>query len=247
MRILSRRDIEGISRNILQQYIGKPDNRGKTFDHIDPEDLARRMYGIEFEYRHLSRQGAILGITSFHEVGVGVWDQDWAPELFFLDNVTALIELSLQADSQRGRRNFTMMHEAAHLIFQILFPEDYVVRCRTSPLRYHLAEEPGSGRITDWEEWQANTLASYLLLPRELVLRTMIDAGFSSGIRLLNRKFARKEFDRFEEMAMQLGVSKHALAIRLKQMGLLEREQLKDPNELVNIYVEEPEWQMLQM
>jgi len=247
MRILSRRDIERISRGILQQYINQPENRGKTFVHIDPVDLAQQMYGIEFEYRHLSRQGAILGITSSLEVGVGVWDQDWTPELFFLDNATALIELSLQDDSQHGRRNFTMMHEAAHLIFQRLFPEDYVVRFRTSPLRYHLAEAPEAGRTTDWEEWQANTLASYLLLPRELVFRTMIDAGFTSGIQLLNRKFARKQYEQFEKMAARLGVSKQALAIRMKQLGLLDREFLRNPNDLVNVYVEDQEWQKLQM
>lgn len=247
MRILSRQDIESISRTILRKYLNLENNQGKVFDRIEPETLARQLYGIEFEFRYLSRQGAILGITSFDEVGIDVWDKNWEPELFFLDRSTALIDIALQDEAQCGRRNFTMMHETAHLIFQILFPEDYGMRYRRPPLRYHLSTDGYGGKITDWEEWQANTLASYLLLPRELVLRTMIGAGFSSGIKLLNRKFARKDFDRFEEMSLQLGVSKQALAIRMKQLGLLERNQLKDPNELINIYVEDHEWQMLQM
>lgn len=247
MRILSRSNIESISRNILRQYISLEENQGKTFECISPEALAQQMYGIEFEYRYLSRQGSVLGITSCHEVGVEVWDAEWTPELFFLDRSTALIELSLQDEAQSGRRNFTMMHEVAHLIFQMLFPEDYGVKHRTSPLRYHLATDTIDGRVTDWEEWQANVLASYLLLPRELVLRTMASAGFPSGIRLLNRNFARNEFDRYEDMAKQLGVSKQALAIRIKQMGLLERDYLRNPNDLVNVYVEEHEWQKLQM
>ena len=71
----------------------------------------------------------------------------------------------------------------------------------------------------------------------------MIGAGFSSGIRLLNRKFAQQEYVRFKGMSEQLGVSNQALAIRMKQMGLIEREYLKNPDDLVNIYVEDQEWQ----
>ena len=140
-----------------------------------------------------------------------------------------------------------MMHEVAHLIFKMLFPQDYGVKHRTTPLRYHLATEQTNGRITNWEEWQADVLASFLLLPRELVLRTMIGAGFSSGIWLLNRKFAQQEYVRFKGMSERLGVSNQALAIRMKQMGLIEREYLKKPDDLVNIYVEDQEWQRLQM
>ena len=140
-----------------------------------------------------------------------------------------------------------MMHEVAHLIFKMLFPQDYGVKHRTTPLRYHLATEQTNGRITNWEEWQADVLASFLLLPRELVFRTMIGAGFSSGIRLLNRKFAQQEYVRFKGMSERLGVSNQALAIRMKQMGLIEREYLKNPDDLVNIYVEDQEWQRLQM
>ena len=247
MKVLSRRDIERLSRNILRQYINLPENRGKHFKQIDPVEFARQMYGIDFEFRYLSRHGSILGITSYGDVGVEVWNCDWEPELFFLDSSTALIDCSLQDMRQIGRRNFTMMHEVAHLIFKMLFPQDYGVKHRTTPLRYHLATEQTNGRITNWEEWQADALASFLLLPRELVLRTMIGAGFSSGIRLLNRKFAQQEYVRFKGMSEQLGVSNQALAIRMKQMGLIEREYLKNPDDLVNIYVEDQEWQRLQM
>ena len=42
-------------------------------------------------------------------------------------------------------------------------------------------------------------------------------------------------------MADEMGVSKQALAIRLKNLGLLDREYLKNPYEMLNIYMEENE------
>ena len=63
--------------------------------------------------------------------------------------------------------------------------------------------------------------------------------GLGDRLRLLNRVFAPNEYDRFCKMADYMGVSKQALAIRLKQLGLLERDYLKDPFALVNIFPDE--------
>ena len=48
-------------------------------------------------------------------------------------------------------------------------------------------------------------------------------------------------------MAEYLGVSKQALAIRLNQLGLLDRDKdyLANPYELVRIYVDESEYQQM--
>ena len=44
---------------------------------------------------------------------------------------------------------------------------------------------------------------------------------------------------KFEEMSSVMGVSKQALAIRMRSLGLLEKEYLSNPHEMLNIYVEE--------
>ena len=75
--------------------------------------------------------------------------------------------------------------------------------------------------VLDWEEWQTNELTSFLLLPKELVYRHMANVGLKDGISVLNRIYARKDYERFSEAAKRLGVSKTALAIRSSQLGLV--------------------------
>ena len=61
------------------------------------------------------------------------------------------------------------------------------------------------------------------------------------GYTSLNRVFAPKEYQAFATVAENLGVSKAALSIRLKQLGLLTRNDLKDPYALVRIEPDEEE------
>jgi len=92
-----------------------------------------------------------------------------------------------------------------------------------------------SKQITNWEEWQANTLASELILPRECVERSLFLFGFDERIHMLNRIYAPTQYERFKDMAIFLGVSKKALAIRLKQLGLLENDYYDDPFSLIDV------------
>lgn len=136
MLMFSRRDLENMSRKLLSQYLSYTQAQ---HDRIDPEDFAKTMFGIEYEYRKLSTTGEVLGMTSFDDFGVEVWGADGTLEWFYLDRYTALIDLCLTQEGQEGRRHFTMMHEAAHLILRIFFPAEYGVRYRSMPVRYYLA------------------------------------------------------------------------------------------------------------
>ena len=55
------------------------------------------------------------------------------------------------------------------------------------------------------------------------------------GIRTLNKVFAREEYDRFVGMTELLGCSKTALAIRMKQLGYIEKEYLDNPYRLLDV------------
>lgn len=237
MVILSRQDIERISRRILAVYLQRQDS---SLSRIDPVSFATDMYGMEFYFRKLSYDGEILGMTSMKEFAVQVEDSEGFPEWFELDPQVALIDLSLLGDQQTGRRHFTMMHEVSHQILRMLFPTDFGLRYRICPVKYYM-----NRKSSDWEEWQANALASALLLPRELILKHLNQAGLTH-IRLLNKHYAPKTYMIFSMMADQLGVSKQALAIRMKYLGLLQADYLRNPDDLVRIYVEDEEWKQLQ-
>ena len=156
-----------------------------------------------------------------------------------LDGKTAFIDQSLVAENQIGRLNFTMMHEAAHQLFWMLYPEEY--EAQTPRCVFRMTDEHTQYPVLDWEEWQTNVLTSFLLLPKELVYRHMANVGLKDGISVLNRIYARKDYDRFSEAAKRLGVSKTALTIRLSQLGLVGRNDLYDPYALVDIFPEKNE------
>ena len=93
--------------------------------------------------------------------------------------------------------------------------------------------------IHDWGEWQADNLASALLLPLEIVHGALRRFDLERGIDLLNRIYRPKEYGRFCEMARFLGVSKQALAIRLKRLGLMKKDYLQNPYTLADVEKED--------
>ena len=81
-------------------------------------------------------------------------------------------------------------------------------------------------KITDWYEWQADALAAAILLPLEVVQDYMFFFGLGDKMKVLSRKYSRNKYDSFCFMAESLQVSKSALAYRMEQFGLLERNLL---------------------
>ena len=65
--------------------------------------------------------------------------------------------------------------------------------------------------------------------------------GLNGQIQLLNKIYAPKEYALFCTMADNLGVSKTALSIRLDQMGLISRNDFRNPYALVDVYPDDEE------
>ena len=235
MRVLSQKDIEVLSRKVLSKYLRLCDT---TPTRIDPADIGARLFDISFEFHRLNTRPFSLGITAMGEYDVTVWTEDGQAEVVKLTPDIAIIDTSLLQEGYEGRRHFTMMHEVAHKALTTFFPEDYRnnIRYCDHPIFYRLASAPHRGPITDWHEWQANVLASCLLLPRELIFKHMKENGLDDRIRLLNKVFAPREYEKFSNMASSLGVSKTALSIRLTQMGLIGRNDFGNPYALVEVF-----------
>ena len=151
MSYLSRNDIEQIAARVTRDYKCLPRFQGQVVEHIDPEILACELCGLHLDYFHLSRDGLTLGMTSDGRVEVPVIGEDGELILFFLDGATILIEKDLKnAPEQRGRYNFTLMHETSH---QILYG-----RSRSIIGSYLIGERPpdiplrigANGKLTAW-------------------------------------------------------------------------------------------------
>jgi len=148
---LSRKDIEHISRRLLRDYLKKVPQK---VDHIDPADFAEKMCGLQFTFADISEAHDAIGLTATSGVIITIPQRDGTRLDYELDGKTAFIDQSLVAENQIGRLNFTMMHEAAHQLFWMLYPEEYEVQ--TPRCVFRMADE--HKRISDLTS-QNQTLA----------------------------------------------------------------------------------------
>lgn len=237
MAYLSRDDIEKLGGRVFADYKHIPCLRGQNIQRVDPGLLAKDLCGLNVDHCHLSRSGAVLGLTSISQVGAWIMDDDGNRHLYPLDGRTILIESDLRTrEEQRGRYHFTVAHEVAHQILDRMYPER--TKDLAARIHYSMAISHPAYPISDWTEWQANALASSMLMPAELVMSALVRFDLADGIRMLNRVFSPREYERFCQVADTLEVSKQALALRLKRLGLLRENYLDDPYRLVNVEVD---------
>lgn len=104
-------------------------------------------------------------------------------------------------------------HSSEYLSKTIYFPKE------RQPIMCREAETQTFDRM----EWQANVMASCLLMPRELVRKTMQEFGLEKKSRQVNKIYLASDYSKLLRMAEKLGVSKTALSIRLNQLGLMDR------------------------
>ncbi len=239
MKRLSRNDLERLGNRVTKAYMDLPENKGKQIFRIEPELLCESLLGLKLDYRHLSEDGSILGLTAFESVGVELLLDDGDDGVYYLDGKTVLIESDLRESiEQSGRKNFTIAHEASHQILKMVYPKEYGARPHAQRLHFCRANSMRNRPISDWEEWQSNTLASFVLLPRFLVEQAMGLFEVGSGIRILNRLFYKDDYDKFVCMSELLGCSKTALAIRMKQMGYIGQDYLDNPYRPLDVEVD---------
>ncbi len=238
LKILSRNGIESIAERVLKAYMGLPEFAGNTIYRIEPEILIEKVLGLNIDYQYLSDDGSILGLTSFCEMGIQVYENDDSEAFYFLDGKTVLVDKRLKEDiTLKGRCNFTAVHEAGHQILKMLYPKEYG-NTQAKRLHFYRMDSEIKKPIADWEEWQANTLGAAILLPKQLVKQAMEIFGLGERMRLLNKIYAPRDYEKFCAMADFLGVSKTALAIRLKYFGMLEMDYLRNPHEFLDVTYE---------
>ena len=224
MPYLSRQDIEGLAQRIIFRYQETFVPEKHLCYHVDASELAS-LLGYTIDYRYLTRDGSILGKTASGRMWISVYDSDNTEMLYELDGKTILIEKRLLFSPRNiGRKNFTIAHELAHQIINHAFPESYGVNCRVF-CDYRRSVKPKK-KVVDWHEWQADALAASLLLPSDAITDAMFIFGLGEKMKVLSRKYSQYNYERFCDMAEYLQVSKTALAYRMEQLGLLDRNLL---------------------
>ena len=232
---IPREQLESIAEKYTAAYFNMIAHESETrYPRVDPARIAGDLLHLNLYSFPLSVEGTILGCCALDETEIELYFSDGHIEPIHLRKGDIVIDSSLEDASQEGRRNFTIAHETAHQILNREFPGSHI------PLRHRRVHVLYRRRGQhDSIEWQADTLASMLLMPRPLIYETMKQFDLNKPIEILNRAFYWDEFQKFENMAQYLGVSKQALCIRLKQLKLVGKEYLANPYDLVNVYVDD--------
>lgn len=242
-RYLSLRELEMIADKVTQKYFQLFQATPGLLFPIDPVLLAEEIVHLNVRFLPLCSDGSVLGLTAFDDIDLCFPMSDGSYTLQSIRKSDVVIDTGLQENGVPGRCNFTIAHETGHQILFQLFPADYGNACnRKSHIMYRRKKESHN-----WVEWQADSIASFLMMPRILISESMYRFGLGEKVEMLNRVFRPAEYQRFCDMATYLGVSKQALSIRLKQLGYLDkdRDYLANPYELLRIYCDDSDLQHL--
>jgi len=221
MVMLSYKHIEQIAKETVQNFLDDP---WIPFQPIDMKRMATDFLGLSLRYRNLSEYGTILGLTTFVDIAVEVWDRH-DPEFVLFPKGTIILDSNLQDRRQIGRHNFTLSHEVSHQLLAKLYPE--VERVYSfSKVKTCLDRRTNA----DWQEWQADNLASALLMPEALIRRATNIYFHSPYVEFICCRRNEPLYWDLRSMSTFFGVSVKALTIRMQRLGLLGRVQFDQHN-----------------
>lgn len=193
--------LETIARKALTQF--NPNYLNLSPQAVPIEKIIEDVFGITIEYRNIAENGEELG----HMIYNDGYDITYSPEkqnyeIFRVKAKTMLIEPALATDPKLyGRLRFTLAHELAHwLLHQMIF--------EGTGLAAAMSKKDVNDDVT---EWQANYLATAILMPNGQIKR-----GFYSI-----REQYKTINSQISTMAKIFEVSKQAMQYRLQGLGLL--------------------------
>lgn len=193
---------------------------------IDVYAVIEKCLDVPYDWKYLSPDQSILGATAFSSGLLWVWPKSeysagLLPYQIEVETGTIIIDATLTEQDNRGRENFTVMHE----VFHQKLHKDYFL---TIPEGVHMTKRKtidGRVRYENYEltiiETQANACAAAFLMPASLIRSTYEHIYWASGIRRYNYGFVYNTV--IKEMAEIFSVSKEAMKIRLQTLGLIER------------------------
>lgn len=225
--VLSKKQIDDIGIELVRDFNA---DALVTPQAIDIDLFAQDYLGVNQDFAYLSHCGIYLGMTVFNDTRkVPVYNpQTNQAEYISAKANTIIIDNTLLASNQEHRYRFTMGHEVGHQILH----KDYfsymledicndinskaspIIKCKVDTKNF---AQKRAWTDIDWLEWQANSLASSILMPKPMVnliveyFTGMIIGGYS----LLNHILVCK-------IANVFNVSTEAATIRLKNLGHIQ-------------------------
>lgn len=231
MYLLKKEDFDVIAMQVLAEYY--PDALVRP-QPLDIDYLVKECLYLDVKDVYLTANEKILGMIAFADTKIPSFDGSYQPTIVEAKEGTMLLDASLLRREKWARRRFTEAHEASHWIChrsyhssdkrRYEFRKNMFVACRTETIERYPQGAVGKRSNTDWEEWQADSLAAALLMPKIPFSYATREALRNQ--RVFNNMMVLQESDSrvdaaIAELAGVFQVSKRAATIRIKQLGLL--------------------------
>lgn len=227
--ILSQREIEEIAAAVTKDFnaffFGAEEDKIRLPQATPIDQLASDYLGLTVSFAKLSSDGSICGLTAYADTEYTAEERGTVRKIPLKQNQVLLDESFIQPGQVKklcGKRRFTLAHECAHQILYQMESDNVKMACR----KKYAARTSYSLRDLktreDWNEWQANVLGAAILMPqKEIDLAMWFFAG-GRKLKCYDGWFAYHDRLAITLLCGQLGVSKSAAVIRLRQLGYLE-------------------------
>lgn len=213
---LSHEQLEKRATELLKQFDSEFLVKPKA---IDVYAVIEKCLDVPYDWKYITPDQSILGATAFADGYMYVWDKPYyetgmLPRKIFLEKGTILIDSTLTEGDDRGRENFTVMHEVFHqVLHKRCFAHskaDYTHATYAKTFKDRRKPKTAIEII----EYQANTGAACFLMPRDSVL-SVYDKFASRSI----ASDSKQAWAIAYKMAPEFNVSATAMHYRLENLG----------------------------
>lgn len=230
--VVSKNDLDAIGECFVKDF------QPEVLSNPAPVDIERFIecyLGMTPDYQYLSHNGIYLGMTVFNDTNkVPVFDPSTnRAEYISAKARTVIIDNRLLEDNQQHRYRFTLGHEGSHDILHSgffsynpdqlsMFDTDLapMIQCRVDNSTPRKADTK-YWDDHDWMEWQANRLASAILMPISAV--ALLAQKHPKSLKSLKDRFFL-----IQHTADTFNVSAEAATYRLKELGYIPKDEKTD-------------------
>ena len=217
----SPKQLEEKATELLKQFDPERLTKAKP---IDVYEVIEKCLDVPYDWKYLTPDQSILGMTAFKAGTLWVWpkpyyEEGMLPTKIYVEEDTILIDSTLTELPERGAENFTVMHEVFHQVlhkrcFRHSNP-DYT-HCTTKDALNNGKRRPMNS--LEICEYQANTCAAAFLMPGPLLIERV---NRYKGDRLHLRAYA--DYPLLKNLAEEFSVSPTAMKYRLINLGLADQ------------------------
>ncbi|MED9780391.1 MAG: XRE family transcriptional regulator [Peptococcaceae bacterium] len=218
---LGEDDLDALAERLLAAYYPEALEKPRR---VDAHEMAERM-GLSVVYRQIEPEGEIYGEMFFQETETPLYDamrqhQVLAP----VERKTMVVDTTATFMCGMGTHDNTIVHECVHWA---LHGQAMALRRAQQPDSQEPAiccrVDGGAGRAGDDRllemEWQANTLARCIQMPRALFRRKAEEAWARHDMKVITPNRVEEMPGVIDDLAGFFGVSREAAKLRMLEVG----------------------------